>query len=81
MKSLNLSQAVPDSFRFENVRLVLPLHVNLIQEITEDIADTVEISAYFQPACSPITINNPDDLWLINTSDINFSELKLVLSL
>jgi hypothetical protein len=71
-KSLNLTQAVPDSFKFENVKLVLH---SLCEQ--ESIADTVEISAYFQPACSPITITNPNDLWLINTNKINYSGTEI----
>lgn len=70
-KTLNLTQAVPDSFRFENVKLYLH---SLCQS---SIADTVEISAYFQPACSEITITNPEDLWLMNTSDILFSGTEI----
>lgn len=66
-KSLNLTQAVLDSFKFENIKVVLH---SLCEQ--EEIADTVEFSAYFQPACSPILISDPSDKWLVNTSKINY---------
>lgn len=73
-KILSIEQAVADSFKFEDVKLVLH---SLCQydpgDNWEDISDTVSVSAYFQPACSEVTITNPDDKWLINTSDMVFN--------
>ena len=53
--------------KFEDVTLILR---SLCEE---EIASTVSISAYFQPSCSDVSITSPDDLWLLNTSQIVYN--------
>lgn len=63
-KILSISQVDESITSFEDVMLIL-------RSICEgDIADSVSVSAFFQPSCSDVQIDGPDDLWLINTAEI-----------
>ncbi len=73
-KVLSISQVDPNITEFEDVTLIL--HSLCQFDPTSPwptIADSVSVSAYFQPACSDIILNNPDDKWLVNTSQIVYS--------
>lgn len=59
-KTITLERG-PDSMRYENIQLVLH------STCESDLADTVNLSAFFIPSCSDIHLKAPVDQWLLNT--------------
>ncbi|WP_258099575.1 LamG-like jellyroll fold domain-containing protein [Marinoscillum pacificum] len=73
-KTLSISQVDPNITEFEDVTVIL--HSLCQFDPTSPwptIADSVSVTARFQPACSDVEITSPDDLWLVNTSQIVYS--------
>lgn len=68
-KILSLEKVQPDVFDYENIRMVL--HSACQYDPTDnvmDIADSVSITARFQPVCTPVNMSSPVDQWVINTN-------------
>ena len=68
-KTLTVSMVQPDVYDYEDITLVLHsvCQFDPTNDV-DDIADSVSISAYFQPACSSVDISSPVDQWVINTN-------------
>ncbi len=68
-KTITLHKVKPDVYDYEDIGLIL--HSNCQFDPTDfqdDIADTVRLSAYFQPVCTGVSLNNLDDQWVVNTN-------------
>jgi len=68
-KIVTVEMVQPDVYDYND--LVLILHSACQFDPTDfqgDIADSIQVSAYFQPVCSGVDLNNPDNQWVINTN-------------
>ena len=66
-KTISIEKIKPDVFNYEDIELILH---SVCQP--EDIADTVSLTARFQPVCTKVTLSQPKDKWLVNTNSIEF---------
>ena len=67
-KIISVEKVQPDVYDYEGLTLILHSMCQFDPtNFQENIADSVSISAYFQPVCSSIKLNQPNDLWVINT--------------
>lgn len=64
-KTISIEKIKPDVFNYDDIQLILH---SVCQP--EDIADTVSLTARFQPVCTKVLLTQPIDQWLINTSKI-----------
>jgi len=68
-KVITVSMVQPDVYDYENLTLIL--HSACQYDPTDfqlDIADSLRISAFFQPVCSGVDLNNPENQWVVNTN-------------
>lgn len=75
-KTISVKKVKPDFYDYENLLLILQ------SQCEESNADSIAISAYFQPVCSFIRLNQPIDQWVVNTvtgtdMNINFDSYNL----
>ncbi len=62
-KTVLVEVTQPDVLVYENIKLVFQSLCD-----SENIREEVEISAYFIPGCSEVTIDIPTDNWVLNTN-------------
>jgi len=60
-KIIGVKQTQPNIYTYENLKLVL-------SSLCDDISDDVNISAYFQPVCTRVNMDTPEDKWVVNTN-------------
>ena len=68
-KIISIEKVKPDVFDYENITIVL--HSACQYDPTDnimDIADSVRVTARFQPVCTPVSMGSPVDKWVINTN-------------
>lgn len=69
-KTLTIQKGASGVLEYDSIAIIL--HSTCQFDPTtaqEDIADTVYVSAHFQPACASIQIDNLEEGWIINSSD------------
>lgn len=71
-KTLTIEKGPGDQLAYEKIGIVL--HSPCDQE---DIADTVFVSAVFQPACSKVSFLKPSKNWIVNAKSNNELNIKL----
>jgi hypothetical protein len=64
-KTISIEKIKPDVFNYDDIEIILH---SVCQP--EEIADTVSLTARFQPVCTKVNLTQPIDKWLINTSKI-----------
>ncbi len=61
-KIISVKKVVPDVYAYNDLALILR------SPCQETNADTVRITAHFIPVCTDVTLNDPDDQWIVNTT-------------
>lgn len=77
-KTLTVEPGDPSKMDFKDI--VIIIHSNCQYDPTafqESIYDADTISVSFQPSCSPVTILEPTDNWVVNVSDKGKLDVKL----
>lgn len=64
-KTISIEKVKPDVFNYDDIQLIWH------SVCQDEIADTVELTAYFQPVCSKVMMGQPTNQWLINTASMD----------
>ncbi len=68
-KSIYFEKMQPDVYDCENIGIILGSACqNDPTDFQADIADTLKLTAYWQPVCSNVDMASPSDLWVVNTN-------------
>ncbi len=70
-KTIGVSMVNPTIYDYENIRLVLSSMCD------GNVSTDVAISAYFQPVCTRVVLDNPINQWVVNTNTDTTLNIKI----
>ncbi len=83
MKSIYFEKVQPEAYDCEDIGIVFgSVCQNDPTSLQDNIADTIRLTAHWQPVCANVTLNNPENQWVVNTNgdttiNIGISEYDL----